>query len=436
MTAGPSLAVEATNVWKIFDRTSDPYRRFGNVMKGVSGSDGFVALRDVSLSVARGEAVGLIGRNGAGKSTLLQLVCGTTEPTRGTIAVHGRLGAMLELGAGFNPRFSGRENALLSAAAYGLEASPARLRSVESFAEIGRYFNRPLSEYSSGMQARLAFAICAHIEADILVVDEVLGTGDAAFQGKCRRFLDRFRAGGGTLLFASHDPGAVIDTCDHALWLEGGAMAAAGPAGEVMRAYSASLYGSSAVEIRVGREPVASKQRGQAAERLDPVWGRSNPMEIAPFDPTGPRHGFGGCRIDACFFSRDGAMPLTRMHGGTEVTLHIVATATRALRSPIAGFLLRNESGQNLFGDNTFLAYADAPLSFAAGESFEAQLVFAMPYLPAGRYFLAPSVIEGTQLAHTHLDWREEAVVITVAESPVAVGKVGVAMEEITVRPA
>ncbi len=435
MTAD-NLAVEAVNVWKVFDRTADAYRRFGNVMKGVAGSDGFVALRDVSLRVDRGEAVGLIGRNGAGKSTLLQLVCGTTEPTRGTISASGRLGAMLELGAGFNPRFSGRENAVLSAAAYGLEANPVRMRSIESFAEIGRYFDRPLSEYSSGMQARLAFAICAHIEADILVVDEVLGTGDAAFQGKCRRFLERFRAGGGTLLFASHDPGAVIDTCDHALWLEGGSVAAAGPADEVMRAYSESLYGNAAAEFRANRDAIAPKPRGQPAERLDPIWGRGNPMEIAPFDPSGPRHGFGGCRIDACFFSRDGVQPLTRMHGGTEVTLHIRATATRALRSPIGGFLLRNEAGQNLFGDNTFLAYADAPLAFAAGESFEAQLVFAMPYLPAGRYFLAPSVIEGTQLAHTHLDWREEAVVITVSDSPVAIGKVGVAMDEIIVRPA
>jgi len=169
----------------------------------------------VNLSVGRGETVGIIGRNGSGKSTLLQMICGTLRPSAGNVNVRGRIAAMLELGSGFNPQFTGRENVRLGASVLGLTASEieARFESIAAFADIGAFMDQPMKNYSSGMHARLAFAVCANVDADILVVDEILSVGDAAFQQKCMRYLNRFRLHG-TLLFVSHDSGAVVKLCD------------------------------------------------------------------------------------------------------------------------------------------------------------------------------------------------------------------------------
>src|SRR5437868_10950734 len=169
----------------------------------------FWAVRNIDLSVRRGETVGIIGANGSGKSTLLQMICGTLQPTEGAVALRGRIAAMLALGSGFNPEFTGRENVQVGASVLGLSAeeTAARFDAIAAFADIGAFMDQPLKRYSSGMHARLAFALCANVEADVLVVDEILSVGDAAFQQKCMRFLNRFRLHG-TLLFVSHDSGA------------------------------------------------------------------------------------------------------------------------------------------------------------------------------------------------------------------------------------
>src|SRR5262245_6270990 len=181
------------------------------------------ALRDVSLDVRRGETLGIVGRNGSGKSTFLQIACGTLEPTSGHIETRGRIAALLELGAGFNPEFTGRENVYLSASILGLTPAQVyeRYPAIVDFAGIGDFLEQPIKTYSSGMQARLAFAVAAHVDADILIVDEVLAVGDAAFAQKCMRFIRRFKDRG-TLLFVSHDVSAVVGLCDRAVWLDGG----------------------------------------------------------------------------------------------------------------------------------------------------------------------------------------------------------------------
>ncbi|MGH7114089.1 MAG: ABC transporter ATP-binding protein, partial [Stellaceae bacterium] len=166
------------------------------------------ALRAVSFEIDRGETLGVIGRNGAGKSTLLQLICGTLSPTSGTVSVNGRVGALLELGSGFNPDFTGRENVYLNATVLGLTTREidARLDDIIAFADIGSFIDQPIKTYSSGMAMRLAFAVIAHIDADILIIDEALAVGDAFFQQKCMRWLRRFREHG-TVLFCGHDTG-------------------------------------------------------------------------------------------------------------------------------------------------------------------------------------------------------------------------------------
>ena len=185
----------------------------------------FWALRDVSFEIKRGETVGIIGRNGSGKSTLLQLICGTLNPTGGSIHTRGRIAALLELGSGFNPEFTGRENVYMNASILGLthEEIDARFDAIAAFADIGDFIEQPVKTYSSGMYVRLAFAVIAHVDADILVIDEALSVGDAFFTQKCMRFLRRFMENG-TVLFVSHDTGAVINLCQSGIWLEKGSV--------------------------------------------------------------------------------------------------------------------------------------------------------------------------------------------------------------------
>jgi lipopolysaccharide transport system ATP-binding protein len=200
----------------------------------------FWALRGVSLELYRGETIGLIGRNGAGKSTLLQLLCGTLLPTEGEFAVRGRIAALLGLGAGFNPEFTGRDNVFLNAAVLGLTEEQIRDRfdDIAGFADIGEFIDHPVKTYSSGMFARLAFSVAIHVDPEILIVDEILAVGDAAFQRKCLERFYQVRDGGCTILFVSHDPYQVKTLCKRALYLSHGEPVAYGPAEDVIDRYT------------------------------------------------------------------------------------------------------------------------------------------------------------------------------------------------------
>jgi lipopolysaccharide transport system ATP-binding protein len=199
-------------------------------------------LRDVTFKVRRGERIGIIGRNGAGKTTLLQIICGITLPTHGTVQVNGRVAPILALGAGFDHELTGRENALIGGAILGMRRATveARLSAIAAFAGIGDFFYQPVKLYSSGMAARLAFAVCAHADADILIVDEALSVGDEAFGAKCDAFIKNF-AQHGTILVVSHDLKTLETICDRVLWIEDGAVRAVGAANEVIPLYRAAI---------------------------------------------------------------------------------------------------------------------------------------------------------------------------------------------------
>ncbi|MDE3113700.1 MAG: ABC transporter ATP-binding protein [Chloroflexota bacterium] len=201
------------------------------------------ALRDVSFAVDRGQAFGVIGSNGSGKSTLLKLIAGTSKPTSGTLDVNGRVSALLELGAGFHPDFSGRENAYLNGSLLGLKrkAMDAAMPSIEAFADIGRFFDAPVKTYSSGMYARLGFAVAVHVDPDVLLVDEVLAVGDEYFQHKCFAKISEFRREGRTIVLVSHDLGAVSRLCEQIMWLDGGRVAAMGKVRDVVNAYQRTV---------------------------------------------------------------------------------------------------------------------------------------------------------------------------------------------------
>lgn len=212
----------------------------------------FWALKDVSFEVRKGETVGIIGRNGSGKSTLLQMICGTLNPTSGRIQTNGRIAALLELGSGFNPEFTGRENVYLNGAVLGLSKDEIdeRFDEIAAFADIGDFIEQPVKAYSSGMMVRLAFAVSVNVQPDVLVVDEALAVGDMNFQAKCMTALTRFQEGGGTVLFVSHDVGAVKSLCRQAVYLEHGQVVGTGSAPEIAEQYVRAMREEMSQEIR------------------------------------------------------------------------------------------------------------------------------------------------------------------------------------------
>lgn len=233
----------------------------------------FWALRDVSFSVGRGETIGIIGRNGSGKSTLLQMICGTVSPSSGSVATSGRVAALLELGAGFNPEFSGRENVLLNAAILGFPAEEmeSRMSDVLAFSELGDFLDQPVKTYSSGMFSRLAFSIAIHVDPEILVVDEALSVGDARFVAKCMRRIKDIQDQGTTILFVSHDVGSVRNLCDRAIWIDKGRLVEEGDVFPVTGRYMEFMFKDDKTDDDLLREELARKpgQSGVAMPNTD-----------------------------------------------------------------------------------------------------------------------------------------------------------------------
>ncbi|WZB69640.1 ABC transporter ATP-binding protein [Achromobacter xylosoxidans] len=255
-----------------------------------SYSQNFWALSDVSFDVKKGETVGIVGRNGSGKSTLLQMICGTVTPTTGTINTYGRIAALLELGAGFNPEFTGRENVYLNASLLGLsrEQIDNRFDQIAGFADIGEFIESPVKKYSSGMFARLAFSVAVHTDPEILIVDEILAVGDAAFQRRCLKKFYDIRDAGCTILFVSHDQYQVKSICNRALYLNQGRQVAFGSAGKVIDRYTIDMQAA----LREFEEREAAIGRGHTAtmpKELD-VLDTSNPDTASEVAAEGGTH--------------------------------------------------------------------------------------------------------------------------------------------------
>lgn len=251
------------------DHVSKNYRIFGNVGERLKQSISFglrqyhrefTALKDVSLTVRRGETIGIVGRNGAGKSTLLQLICGILKPTSGYVRVNGRVSAMLELGAGFHPEFTGRENVYFQGSLMGLTRArmDERFGSIEAFADIGEFIDQPVRTYSSGMFVRLAFAVATHVDPDVLVIDEVLAVGDAVFQQKCIGLVNKLQDRGVSILVVSHDPYHIERMCHKAAVLNKGKLSELRSAREILSSYHEMVQG----ELSQSPEIIASYREG------------------------------------------------------------------------------------------------------------------------------------------------------------------------------
>jgi len=401
----------------------------------------FWALKNVSFEIKKGETVGIIGRNGSGKSTLLQVLCGTLSPTTGSVEVNGRVAALLELGSGFNPEFTGRENIYMSASVLGLSEAEIRARfdDIVAFADIGDFIEQPVKMYSSGMFVRLAFAVIAHVDADILVIDEALSVGDAFFVQKCMRFLRKFMETG-TVLFVSHDTGAVLNLCNTAIWLHEGAVKAIGVPKEITERYLEKLYedqqGNSVgpcAEIKDDHSRMAAPVRDMRLDFINQTQFR-NDIELFAFSPDAPGFGLGGVQIIDVKLQDKAGNPLAWLVGGEPVRLVIQCQAHKAVSSPVVGFMVKDRLGQVIFADNTYLSYASRPLHVSAGSAFQASFEFLMPIMPLGDYTISVAVAEGTQAEHVQHHWIHDALAFKVHSSIVCHGLIGIAMTNIELK--
>ena len=398
----------------------------------------FWALRHVNLDVKRGESLGIIGRNGSGKSTLLQLICGTLKPTEGSLSTHGRVAALLELGSGFNPEFTGLENVFLNASLLGLskEETNKRLEDILSFADIGNFIHQPVKAYSSGMIVRLAFAVIAHVDADILVIDEALAVGDAIFVQRCMRFIRRMREER-CLLFVSHDPEAVKSLCTHALWLNQGNAQSYGTckivALDYLRFCQAMSYGEEITVEATGHQTIKDEDSTiQLPGQLPPDFqAQVNDYEVLAThsdnlaNASGWRTGDAEL-IDVRVKPTNQGQENGILRGGEEIEVVIRAKANKPLKSPIIGFILKDKLGQSLFGENTLTFQNNGPPEEAIpGDILTAKFVLWFPFLSSGEYTLMASIADGDLGAHTQHCWLEDAVLVSVHSSRVRHGLVG-----------
>ena len=375
------------------------------------------ALRDCSFEVRRGECLGIIGRNGAGKSTVLQLLAETISPTLGTLSIRGRIAALLELGSGFNPEFTGRENIFMYGAILGLSPEKIRERcqSIIDFADIGDAVEQPVKTYSSGMAMRLAFAVVAHIDADILIIDEALAVGDVVFVQKCYAFLREFIKTH-TVILVTHDIGAVRDLCDRAIWLDDGRVMEEGSPAQVTDDYLAFCYEERQGASRIEPAPAAGPEEKRTSDVRGEIW-KEHPEAVPKytffsFDENAPSFGRGGARIREISFTDLEGRRLDECLGGEQVRLFLAIDVLEEMKSPIVGFAFRNSRGENIFGDNSFELYRDRPCAMAPGEVLEAVFEFEMPRLHPGEYALHAAIADGTQDEHVQHQWFHNALTI------------------------
>ncbi|MEO8603830.1 MAG: ABC transporter ATP-binding protein [bacterium] len=344
----------------------------------------FWALRDASFELRRGGTLGIVGRNGSGKSTLLQCIAGTLTPTEGTVAVHGRVAPLLELGTGFNYEFSGRENVLLNGAVLGLTQAEIRERfdDIARFADLGPFIDMPVKVYSSGMVVRLAFAVATAVRPDVLILDEALAVGDARFQLACYERITRMLGDGMTLLFVSHDGNAVKRLCERAVVLDGGRTMFVGIPNDALNEYSRILFARDAPPLP---PPAPAAADAPAA----------TPGEVHAGADTLPkeyRYGSGKGRITSVVLLGGSGAPALTFETGAPVVVRCTVRVAEAVAQPIFALRIKNERGMEVYGTNTLFQNQPLP-PLAAGEALVVEFAQDMVLMP-GSYFLSVSFVE------------------------------------------
>lgn len=378
----------------------------------------FPALQDVSFEVEHGTIFGIVGENGAGKSTLLQLIAGILRPSSGTIQTNGRVSALLELGTGFNPEFTGRDNVFLNASILGLSRAEieSRYAQILDFAEIGDFIGRPVKTYSSGMIMRLAFSVAIHVSPEILLVDESLAVGDISFRQRCMRKIHEMQRGGVTILYVTHSIADVKTLAQKAVWLAAGRIAEIGDPDHVISRYQAFMVNKDVDYLRVHREQAAV---AEVADGPVPETDAPNAEAVAPDAPapvtTIPnidyRYGTGRAKILGIAALDGHGEPLVTLPPGEEVIVRISIRAEGELEQPMVGFMLRNHLGVDFSGTNTALENAVFP-ALPAGDVATVDFRFRLPQLYPGHFSFSPAVATGTLEAYEMCDWIDNALTL------------------------
>lgn len=386
--------------YSIYDSPGDRLKELATFNRLKRHRD-FWALRDISLSIGRGETFCVIGENGSGKSTFLQLVAGILAPSSGKAEVRGRVAALLELGAGFNPEFSGRDNVYLNAAILGLSRAEidARFSQIIAFAEIGEFLEQPVKTYSSGMVVRLAFAVAIHVDPEILLVDEALAVGDIYFRQRCLRKVHELRQQGVTILFVSHSMGDVKAIGDRTLWLEHGCIQDLGPTDAVVGRYLAAMADKDTAYLELKTAPVSSTDRPSAQA----------PEVVTHIPNVDHRHGDRRAEVIGIAVLDVHGRPLAALEPNARCIVRISARATQPVGQPNIGFMLRNHLGLDFAGTNTLRENIELE-PMEPGDTVTVDFHLDLPELYPSAFSFSPAIADGNLTHYKMCDWIDNAI--------------------------
>ena len=399
-----SLAAAFSGVSKSYPIYRSPGDRLKEILTlhRKSFHEDFWALRDLTFEIRRGSTFCIIGENGSGKSTLLQILAGILQPTTGTVEVGGRIAALLELGSGFNPEFSGRDNVYLNGAILGLSQKEMERKFplIEQFAEIGEFIDQPVKTYSSGMGVRLAFAVAIHVDPEILLVDEALAVGDIYFRQRCMRKVHELRQRGVTILFVSHSMGDVKEIGDRAMWLDHGRIRALGDTDKVVAEYLAAMSkkDTAYLDLKSGAAPPTPTTAAP-------------PEVIASIPNIDHRHGDGRAHVIGIAVYDNNQQPVHMLMPDMSITIRISVRANAPLSAPNVGFMLRNHLGVDFAGSNTMREGVTlAPMQ--PGDTCTVDFHLELPTLYPSHFSFSPAIADGPLTEYKMCDWIDNALTL------------------------
>lgn len=432
--------VSLEGVSKCFRRYDHPIDRLKEVLAANrSKGQEFWALNDINLKVYRGETLGFIGQNGSGKSTVLQIIAGTLQPTKGSVSVQGRVSALLELGSGFNPDFTGRQNVFFNGRILGLTQKEieAKFDEIAAFAGIGDFIEQPVKTYSSGMFVRLAFAVAVHVDPEVLIVDEALSVGDGVFVHRCMAKIKEFQDRGGTILFVSHDVGAVTRLCSRVAWINNGKLRSVGDPAEIVREYQAWMYDQinasyqrdhpqkEVPKLDSESDPGSHEEPQSLSDRSTRSSEVINPFTQKPYQNFRDVKRFGTGRAEIIEFNVLDSIgnPSNFAHPGDEVCLVIKSIAFDQIDRPIVGIMIYDRLRTEIAGFNTYQLKTEVS-AISEKTLLEVKFKFPWPELKGGNYTLEAAFAEGSQDSHEMLDWLQCPLSLFSGESDLTFGMI------------
>ncbi|MBM3814964.1 MAG: ABC transporter ATP-binding protein [Acidimicrobiia bacterium] len=393
--------------YPIYRRPSDRLKELLTFNRARFHTD-FWALHNVSFDIKKGETFCIIGENGSGKSTLLQILTGILAPTSGTTKTQGKIAALLELGSGFNPEFTGRDNVYLNASILGLSRKEidSRYKAIEEFAEIGEFIDQPVKTYSSGMSVRLAFSVAIHVDPEILLVDEALAVGDIYFRQRCMRKVHELRSRGITIVFVSHSMGDVKAIGDRTMWLDRGVIRELGTTDTVVSKYLAAMVEKDSEYLEL--KPASARPQHDAF---------AGPPEVIHTIPNiDHRHGDGRAEVLGIGLFDEHGRPQHLLTPGSHLIVRISVKAHEPVTCPNIGFMLRNHLGIDFAGTNTIREKLELP-PMAPGDIYTVDFHVNLPTLYPAHFSFSPAIADGTLLHYKMCDWIDNAITVQMGHS-------------------